>query len=197
MIRSKYLYMQSLRKVLIGLISFFFSAAFSLAQTGTIEGVVTDRTTGETIIGANILIAGTLTGTSTDLDGRYVLRAPVGTHTIRIMFISYESIDTANIVVEQGRTTRLDVSLQEVSTEIKGVQVTARRITNTETSMISSIKASNVVITGITAQQILKSQDSDAAAVVKRVPGVTIVDDRFIMIRGLSERYNPAMLHNT
>lgn len=197
MIRSKYLYMQSLRIVLTGLISFFFTSSFSIAQTGTIEGVVTDRTTGETIIGANILIAGTLTGTSTDLDGRYVLRAPAGTHTIRIMFISYESIDTANIVVEQGRTTRLDLALREVSTEIKGVQVTARRITNTETSMISSIKASNVVITGITAQQILKSQDSDAASVVKRVPGVTIVDDRFIMIRGLSERYNPAMLHNT
>jgi TonB-dependent receptor len=189
--------MQSIRRALTGLALIFIISAFSFAQTGTIEGVVTDRTTGETIIGANILIEGTLTGTSTDLDGRYVLRAPMGTHTIKIMFISYESVVTPGVVVEAGKATRLDVTLAEVSTEIRGVQVTARRITNTETSMISSIKASSVVITGITAQQILRSQDSDAAAVVKRVPGVTIVDDRFIMIRGLSERYNPAMLHNT
>lgn len=167
------------------------------AQTGTIQGTVTDKVTGETIIGANIIIEGTLTGTSSDLNGKFSFRAPVGTHKIKVMFISYETALIEGVVVVSGETVTLDVALSEVATEIQAVQVTARRITNTDASMISTIKAGNVVIAGITAQQITRSQDNDAAAVVKRIPGVTIVDDRFILIRGLGERYNPAMLHNT
>jgi len=63
-------------------------------------------------------------------------------------------------------------------------------------SLISTIKASEIVVSGISAQQISRSQDSDAAMVIRRIPGVTVVDGRFIIIRGLSERYNPTMLHN-
>jgi hypothetical protein len=167
------------------------------AQGGTIEGVITDKSTGETIIGANIIIDGTLTGTSTDLDGKFVLKVAPGTYKIKIMFISYETVLVEGVVVESGKPAYLNVALAEVSTEIEGVQVIARRITNTEGAMISAIRSGNVVIAGITAQQIMRSQDNDAAAVVKRIPGVTIVDDRFILIRGLGERYNPAMLHSS
>lgn len=188
---------KTISSIILSAILLFAVSSRLMSQTGTIEGVVTDGKTSETIIGANIIIEGTLTGIATDLDGKFILRAPVGTHTIKIMFISYETVIVPGVVVENGKATKLDVALNEVSTEIQGVQVTARRITNTETSMISSIKASNIVIAGITAQQIQRSQDNDAAAVVKRIPGVTIVDDRFIMIRGLGERYNPTMLHNS
>ena len=49
---------------------------------------------------------------------------------------------------------------------------------------------------GISAQQIQKSQDRDASQVVRRVPGVSIQDDRFVIIRGLNERYNTVMLND-
>lgn len=166
------------------------------AQTGFIEGVITDKSTGETIPGANVVIDGTTTGSSSDLNGKFSFRAQAGTHNVKVMFISYETVVIEGVVVQAGRTTSLNVSLNEVSTEIEGVQVVARRITHTEGSMITTIRTANVVAAGITSQQIQRSQDSDAASVVKRIPGVTIVDDRFIFIRGLSERYNPAMLHN-
>lgn len=169
----------------------------SAGQNGYVEGLITDRVTSETIPGAHIVVEGTVTGTSSDLNGRYRLSLPEGVYTLRIMFISYQTVIAADLAVKAGETTTLNVELEEVSTEIAGVEVTARRITNTEASMISSIRGGNVVIAGISAQQIVRSQDNDAAAVVKRIPGVTIVDDRFILIRGLSERYNPAMLHES
>jgi hypothetical protein len=175
--------------------------AYSLTDTsklayGQVSGKVLDKNTGETIIGANVIIEGTTVGVATGLDGEFSLpNIPVGDLNIQVSFISYEPVIIENVKIEGGKTTHLDVVLQETNVSLEGVQVTARRVTHTEMSVIAAIRASNLVVNGISAQQISRSQDSDAASVVKRIPGVTIVDDRFIMIRGLSERYNTTMLH--
>ncbi len=164
---------------------------------GAVSGKVIDKTTGETIIGANVIIEGTTTGVSTGLDGDFTLaNLPAGSLNIQVSFISYDPVIIERVRVEGGKTTHLDVVLQEANVSIEGVQVTARRVTHTDMSVIAAIRASNLVVNGISAQQISRSQDSDAASVVKRIPGVTIIDDRFIMIRGLAERYNATMLHN-
>ena len=181
--------------LLFTIIQNLFSQSLS-AQTGTLQGVIADKVTGETIVGANVVLEGTMTGTSTDLNGAFKLNLPAGTHSVRVSFISYETVLIENVRLESGKTTYLDVSLEEVSTTIGGVDIIARRVTHTEMSLISAIKASDIVVSGISAQLISRSQDTDAAAVVKRIPGVTIVDGRFIMIRGLAERYNPTYLHN-
>jgi TonB-dependent receptor len=169
----------------------------ALAQSGTISGIVSDKKTGETIVGAAVVIEGTFIGTSTDFDGNFTLtNVPVGLVNLSVSFISYEPVIVEKIKIEAGKNSFINVLLEEASLALEEVQVTARRVTHTEMSLISSIRSSNLVVSGISSQQISRSQDSDAAAVVKRVPGVTIVDGRFIMIRGLSERYNPTLLHN-
>ncbi|HOI50541.1 MAG TPA: TonB-dependent receptor plug domain-containing protein, partial [Prolixibacteraceae bacterium] len=76
------------------------------------------------------------------------------------------------------------------------VQVVARKRTNTEMSLLSTLKTNNLIVSGISAQQISKSQDKDAAEVIRRVPGITITDGRFVVVRGLIERYNSVMLNN-
>lgn len=63
-------------------------------------------------------------------------------------------------------------------------------------SLISGLKAQNLIVNGISAQQISRSQDKDAAEVIRRVPGITITDGRFVIVRGLIERYNSVMLNN-
>jgi len=164
---------------------------------GQVAGKVFDKLSGETIIGAHVIVEGTTVGVATNIDGEFTLeRLPAGSLNIQVSFISYEPVVVEQVRVEGGKTTYLDVVLEESNVSIEGVQVTARRVTHTEMSVISAIRASNLVVNGISAQQISRSQDSDAAAVVRRIPGVTVVDDRFIMIRGLSERYNATMLHN-
>ena len=171
------------------------SPAFS--QTGTIRGVVKDSRTSETIIGANVVIEGTTTGTSTQLDGSYqISNLQPGTYNLVVTFVSYHKQRIEGIRVERGRTIVIDVQLEEDIAMLEGVQVRARRSKQTDLSLLSTIKASEIVVSGISAQQISRSQDSDASMVIKRIPGVTVVDGRFIMIRGLSERYNPTMLHN-
>ena len=63
--------------------------------------------------------------------------------------------------------------------------------------MINVTRMSPLVSIGISGQQILRSQDRDASEVIRRLPGTTIIDDRFIVVRGLAQRYNAVWLNNT
>jgi len=168
------------------------------SPNGSIRGNVVDQKTGETIIGASVVIEGTLKGAATDIDGNYQINdVEPGIYSVKISFVSYETVIVESVKVEAGKISRLNAALVYSQIALNEVQVIARRVTHTEMSMLSAIRTANVVVSGISAQQISRSQDSDAAAVVRRVPGVTLVDNRFVMIRGLGERYNASMLHNT
>ena len=68
--------------------------------------------------------------------------------------------------------------------------------TSNEMAILNTVRKSLPVVNGISAQQISKTQDSDAAEVLRRIPGITIVDDRFIVVRGLAQRYNNVWLNN-
>lgn len=63
-------------------------------QTSKIKGKVVDANTGETIIGANVLVKGTTNGTITNLDGEYALDAAVGS-TLVVSYIGYKTIEVA------------------------------------------------------------------------------------------------------
>jgi outer membrane receptor protein involved in Fe transport len=169
-----------------------------LSGNGSLSGIVTSKSNGETMPGVNVLILGTTIGASTDLDGRYLINyIPEGTYTLVASFISYNPDTIQNIKIEKGKTKILDIEMDEVSFTLEGVTVVARKQTNTEISMISTIKQSSLIINGVSAMQISKSQDKDASEVIKRVPGVTIMDDRFVYVRGLAERYNSVWINGT
>ena len=82
----------------------------------------------------------------------------------------------------------------ENTAEAFGVGIAVYRISNSESSVVQEMKNEDKAVSGIGGAQIAKSQDRDAAAVVARIPGVTIIDNRFIMVRGLNERYNSVWL---
>jgi hypothetical protein len=184
--------------VLVGLLFFHTSIMWANNEAaGAIEGTITDKNSKETLIGANIVIEGTLQGTVTDINGHFVLsNLKPGKYKIKISYVSYNPVVFEDVVVEPVKTTMLNAELEETSLALNAVTVTGVRKTSTELSMISSIKTSTLVSTGISSQQIGKSQDRDASEVVRRVPGITIIDDRFIVVRGLAQRYNNVWLNN-
>lgn len=179
----------------------FSTFAFShvvLAQSGSLAGTVNDTKTNETIIGANVIISGTITGSSTNLDGYYEIKnlAP-GNYDVVVSFISYKTDTVTNVKIKAGEVTKLNFRLEEQTQALEGVTIVERRTTGTEMAMINAIKTSNITVSGISRQQISKSQDKNASEVLRRVSGVTIVDDRFVVVRGLIERYNTVLLNNS
>jgi outer membrane receptor protein involved in Fe transport len=184
-----------LRRLLSSLIILATSLGFALAQ-GSITGTVTDSITGEAIIGANVIIQGTQTGSSTDIEGKFLIaKVSAGIYNLQISSVTYKTHLIPDVVVENGKKTTIDVSLSEDVSELNEVVVTGTRQIDNDFSLMSSIRESKLVVSGISAEMITKSPDRDAAEVIKRVPGVSIMGGRFVIIRGLSERYNVTMLH--
>jgi len=166
------------------------------AQTGVIKGTVTDANTKETLIGATVALQGTTNGAITDFDGNFrIEKVTAGSYNLVISYISYDN-QIVRVEVTNGNESAINVELKPASVDIEEVQVVAKRRDNTEDSMLSSLKAGSLIVSGITAQQISKSQDKDAAEVIRRVPGVSIRDDKFVIVRGLTERYNTVWLNN-
>jgi outer membrane receptor for ferrienterochelin and colicin len=165
------------------------------AQTGSIKGKITDATAGEELIGANILIQGTSKGTTTDVNGNYSLDGlEKGSYNLVISYVSYEQL-IMRAEVKKGESVTLDIKLQPSAISVGEVKVTANKRTDTEMAIISSLRSGNQVVSGISKQQISRSQDKDASEVIARVPGVTVRDGKFINVRGLDERYNVVWLN--
>ncbi|MEZ4903338.1 MAG: TonB-dependent receptor [Spirosomataceae bacterium] len=172
-------------------------SAFSFAQSGTLRGTITDAKNKETLIGATVRIVGTQMGAATDINGFFsIAKVPPGKYIIEITYVSYKTENIENVAIEADKVTEINTALLEAAATLDEVRIVATRQTNTEVSVISEIKASQNIVSGISSQQIARTLDRDAAQVVKRVPGITIVGDRFITIRGLNQRYNNVMLHN-
>jgi outer membrane receptor for ferrienterochelin and colicin len=184
--------------MLRGLLSFcfFLNSFYLIAQNGTIAGIITDAKSGETVVGANVVIHGTSVGAATDIDGKFnIPNVKPGTYNLTVTFITYKPHSIPDVSVEGGKVSTIQVQMQEDVSQLQEIVITGVREINTDVSLISAIKESKLVVSGISAEQISRSQDRDAAQVVRRVPGVTLQDNRFVVVRGLASRYSNVMLN--
>ena len=164
-----------------------------LAQTGLVKGRVIDRQTQEPLPGATVVVAGR--GVATDANGRYTAQLPEGAYNLSFSYISYRPLTMDNIKVQAGQEITLDVEMEPESIGLDEITVTAERRSDTDVAILSGMKSAALVVSGISSQTIARTQDRDAAEVVKRIPGISIIGDRFIIIRGLAQRYNNAWLN--
>lgn len=179
-------------------ILFFISVIYtcSFAQTGSISGKVTDASNNEVLIGANIIVTGTTTGASTDLDGFYSIKSLTpGTYQLKVSYISYQTIVIDNVIVQGNEDTRIDIPLSPASTELDEVVVTAEILTDTEASILKIQQKSEGIVDGVSAELISKNNSSDGTDVLKRMTGVTIADGKFAYVRGVGDRYNNTLLN--
>ena len=91
----------------------------------------------------------------------------------------------------------IKVELEQDNQQLGEVVVVADAKKNTENAIITQQRTSLVMQTGVSAQQITKTQDKDASEVIRRVPGISIIEEKFVMVRGLSQRYNNVWINNS
>jgi TonB-dependent receptor len=179
------------------LLAISFLSVFCHAQNGSIKGVIKDAKTQEPIIGATVLVSGTSMGAATGIEGDFnISKVPAGKYIISITSVSYVSKKFEDVTVEAGKSAVINTTLEEESLQLMGVLVQSTRLTSTDISMISEIREAKTIVSAISGAQIAKTQDRDAAEVVRRIPGVTLFDNRFILVRGLNDRYNSVWLND-
>ena len=82
------------------------------------------------------------------------------------------------------------ITLAADEQQLGDVTVTAVKRLNTDAAMIDAARTSSVIVSNVSAQEIKRSQDSNAGEVIRRIPGVSLIEGKFVMVRGLSQRYN-------
>jgi TonB-dependent receptor len=166
-------------------------------EKGRLSGRVTDDK-GEPIAGANVMIAGTTEATFTDADGRYALTAETGSITLEVSFLAYQKKTITGLQVQPGKTRPLNIVLQEAAgQQLSEVVVTAKVNNASAQGLLLRQRSSISMIDGISAEQIKHTSDNNVAQVLKRVAGVTINEDKFVTVRGMSERYNNVQLNGS
>lgn len=164
-----------------------------------IRGRVTDAKSGEALIEASVKVTrGALAKTAlTDVDGYYTLKLPPGEYDLRVFYEMYKARKLLNVVVEKGKATVVDLQLGGDESVVQEVVVEAKADRRSSEALLAERKKSVVVSDSISAQEIARAPDSAASDAVKRIPSATIVDGRYVFIRGLGGRYSSILLNRT
>lgn len=173
-------------KFVLGLI---FSILALNVGAKTIKGKVIDGAGNEPLIGATVMVEGTSKGTATNIDGEFEIDCAVGSKLV----FSYISYDPVTLSAADG----MEVVLQPSKQSLNEVTVVAQTRRDVDTALLNQMKTSLTVNSGVSAQQIEKTQDKDASEVMRRVPGISVIEDKFIMVRGLSQRYNNVWINGS
>lgn len=166
------------------------------SQNGTITGKVTDSETGEHLPRTTILLEGTKLGTYSDVKGEYKIKnIPPGKYKLIARYVSYTTKEITNINVEAGKEITINIVLSKQVQQGKEITVVGVRETDNEMAMLSQRKIASQVSDGISMEEIKRLPDSDAGQSLKRLSGVSLVNDKFIFVRGISERYSNTTLN--
>ena len=172
---------------------FMYSA---LAQNATISGKISDGKNGEEIIGATIKIKGTPLGAISDVNGNYLIKGvKPGTYDIEASYTGYKAQTRDNIQINTGESKVMSFSLLPATKEIKEVVISAKVDRQTASGLLLQQKNLASISDGISSETIKRSPDRTTGDALKRVSGVTVQDNRFVVVRGLADRYNIALIN--
>lgn len=166
------------------------------APKGVLAGTVLDDTNAP-IRGARIFITGLDNTLETDKSGRFSLEVPEGRYSLTILHKSFGTQTLTNKTVLKGKPVNLKVKLLPAGLELEEFVVVAPHVKGSLASLIEVRRKASTVADVLGAEQMSKSGDSNAASSLARVTGLTVVDGRFVYIRGLGERYSNVLLNGT
>lgn len=166
--------------------------------TGRVVGRVLDAQTGAGLSSVTIQVLGTTAGTISGLDGRFAIgNVPAGAVTLRVSSIGYATKTVTGVNVNSSGVVEQNISLETEAVAITGIEVTAAAERGSVNRALDHQRTATSIVSAITSEQITRSPDSDAAQAVQRVSGVTVQDGKFVVVRGLGERYTTTSLNGS
>jgi outer membrane receptor protein involved in Fe transport len=187
-----------IRRALVPVLLLLLSALPAGAQqaNGRIVGQVVDAQTGRPLPGAQLMVEGTQMGSIAGLEGRFVLaNVPAGTVSVRALMIGYATKTISGVEVPAAGVAQLNLTLESSAVELAGITVSVEQERGSVASALNQQRNATGVVSAITAEEISRSPDGDAAAAVRRVSGVTVQEGKYVFVRGLGERYTTTSLN--
>jgi len=168
------------------------------ARAGRLVGRVIDAGTGMGLSDVGVQVVGTTLGTSTGVDGRFAVGGiAAGTVTVHLRRIGFAAKTVTGLMLEPGQNLEVNVTLAAATLQLTAQLVTAAAERGTVGEALDNQRNSSNVVSAVTAEQIAKSPDANAAQAVQRVSGVTVQDGKYVVVRGLGERYTTSSLNGS
>jgi hypothetical protein len=163
--------------------------------SGKITGMIIDEENLQPLSGVTIRI--TDHGTVSGADGTFEFLLPGGTYRAEVSSVGYITKLITDIIIKDNETFSLNITLKKEKNSLRSVTVTATAKKESVNALFVRQKNAAEVTNGISAEQISRTPDKNVGESLNRVSGVSTNDNKYVVVRGIAERYNIAMLDGT
>ena len=174
--------------------AFVLAAPAHAQDGGTLRGVITDRDFGGPVAGATVTVIETGAKAQTDQDGSYSMSLPPGRYTVVVSKDGFVRQLKTNVALESGQMSSLDAELVGEYEDMDEFVVQELELGGSEAALLTLRVESPQLLDSVGAEILSKSGASDAAAALLLVPGASVQDGKYAVIRGLPDRYVSAQL---
>jgi hypothetical protein len=159
-----------------------------------VVGTVRDLQTSGPLPGVAVEVVGAGITAVTDVDGRYILDLVPGKYTLKTEILGFQERQV-DLTVEPGTTPTVDVAmaLQSYAESVTVVGQVDAAAASAEAQLVER-KNAPVITDNLGAEDMKANADGDAAAAMSRVTGISVVDNQYVYVRGLGERYSNTTL---
>jgi hypothetical protein len=168
---------------------------------GAVWGVIKSKKDGETLLEALVTVVappGQKDYSTSDVEGRYRIELPPGTYQLRVQYELHRPARVKNVRIQAGKLTKIDITLDPDETAVEEVTAVEAEVERASAATQLFLRKNAAQASdSVGAQDIAKAPDRNAADAVKRVVGATVVDGRYIFVRGLGDRYTNSMLNGS
>lgn len=171
-----------------------YETALAQKPLGIVRGQVVSAEISEPLAGARVYIRGAPVETLTDGEGRFSLSLPEGNYRISVIQATYATQNVSDVSVRANHPNELRVELSP-SSGLDELLVTAPHIQGGVASLVAERRETSAVADVIGSEQMSRAGDSSAASALSRVTGLTVIDGKYVIVRGMGERYSNMTLN--
>ena len=171
------------------------SADVAAGPPGKLEGQIISADDGKPIGGARVFVSGTPIDVSTDAEGNFSIELSAGEYSLSVLAPSFSAQTIGGVAIVSEQSTERRIELTPAGLELPEFVVLEPFVEGSLAAFVEEKRTSSAVADILGAEQISRAGDSDAAGALKRVTGLTLVDGKFIYVRGLGERYSSTLLN--
>lgn len=161
---------------------------------GRVSGKIVDEV-GNPVISADVSIAGK--NAVTDSNGDFSIELPSGSYTLIVKATKYDVLRVEKLLIANNETNTVSFVMRSASDKIasiKEVVITGTRKADTQAGLLAVQKKAAQMSDGISAEQISKTPDNDLGGTLKRITGITTIDNKYVVVRSMGERWNTAAM---
>jgi len=160
-----------------------------------IKGTIYSLETGEGIPEANIYLTGYGENIKTNDDGYFEAKVPIGSYALSVIHPDYSATTVKGLEVKEGIALEQELELTPAAAELEEFIVSAPALEGGILAVMAEKQNSSGVAEVISSEEFSKSGDSSAASALSRVTGLTLVDGKYIYVRGMGDRYSATRLN--